>query len=730
MKSDGNKWFKKFALVTLAAVLLAAPIVAHAAPPPPVPPILDQDRFQSYVLNSPTPSVDVDFPVFGDCTDLVVQLNGVILTLNTDFTCASTSGGSDLTILPLPITDLVITFATQPTTNLPTVPPSSGTLTITGAWHPRDLVQPTSPGINRREFNQAVSTLIAAQREFYHFENNLPMGGQGSVAPGGNGQLAYYDGAGIALAGFTPTGDCAVTIPSILCGSIGGKAVTLGGAFSTSGAYPLAFTLTGITNLTLPQSGTLATTAPFTSGAAGLVPASGGGMANYLRADGTWTAPPGSASSALSVKSYGGAKGDTLSFADGAITSSTAAFSSASATFTSGDVGKVIRVVGAGSAGATLQTTISAYTSAHAVTLAANASTTVSAATYYYGTDDTTAIQNTITQALATGYPVYLDPGTYITTAALTVGAPLHIYGEGGLVSVIQPSGATDGIDISTATQLPTIFEKFGVSYASAANTGTYAISLTGTTGNGISSSIFRDMESLNAYECLYVSDAVAWNVDNLKCILYTKSGIAVQNASPGNGDAGDDKIVNSYIQGASQSGTSCIQWISSGSLHLVNNDCLTAQYGVNAELESGLTTGQLIIANNTFDGACASAALSFTRLGSTGTYSRVNVEGNGFNLCHIGVDVPTDANGTWLSQLDILGNYYYDDGSSGAYFAIIANAATGVVISDNTAQSTVSTDILIETGATVVGVVGPNIKLGTWTANGIGADMTTIAPN
>ena len=431
------------------------------------------------------------------------------------------------------------------------------------------------------------------------------MGGQGSVAPGGNGQLAYYDGAGIALAGFTPTGDCSITIPSILCGSIGGKAVTLGGPFSTSGAYALAFTLTGITNVTLPQSGTLATNALFTSGGAGLAPASGGGTANYLRADGTWDAPAGSAGSgALSVKSYGGAKGDTLSFADGAITSSTAAFSSASATFTSGDVGKVIRVVGAGSAGATLQTTISAYTDSHDVTLAADASTTVSAATYYYGTDDTTAIQNTITQALATGYPVYLDPGTYITTAALTVGAPLHIYGEGGLVSVIQPSGATDGIDISTATQLPTIFEKFGVSYASAANTSTYAISLTGTVGNGISSSIFRDMESLNAYDCLYVSDAGAWNVDNLKCILYTKVGITVQNASPGNGDAGDDKIVNSYIQGASQSGTSCIQWISSGSLHVVNNDCLTAQYGVNAELESGLTTGQLIIANNTFDGA------------------------------------------------------------------------------------------------------------------------------
>jgi hypothetical protein len=31
----------------------------------------------------------------------------------------------------------------------------------------------------------------------------------------------------------------------------------------------------------------------FTSGAKGLAPASGGGTTNFLRADGTWTAPPG-----------------------------------------------------------------------------------------------------------------------------------------------------------------------------------------------------------------------------------------------------------------------------------------------------------------------------------------------------------------------------------------------------------------------------------------------------
>lgn len=198
---------RRAGILALLAALLCAPLVARAqsGPPPPVPPILDENRFQSYTLVSPTPSVDVSFPIFGDCTDLVVALNGVSLVLNTDFTCASESGGSDLAILPLPITDMVVTFSSTPTTNLPNGYPSSGTLTITGAWHPRDLVQPTAPGINRREFNQDVSTLIAAQREFYYFENtyfqsivsNLPLNVGLSVILNGIPTGIFYDNNGI-----------------------------------------------------------------------------------------------------------------------------------------------------------------------------------------------------------------------------------------------------------------------------------------------------------------------------------------------------------------------------------------------------------------------------------------------------------------------------------------------------------------------------------------------------
>lgn len=61
------------------------------------------------------------------------------------------------------------------------------------------------------------------------------------------------------------SGDCAAGpgqgSQTITCLKVGGKAVTLGGALSTSGSYDLTLTLSGATNVTLPTTGTLATVA-------------------------------------------------------------------------------------------------------------------------------------------------------------------------------------------------------------------------------------------------------------------------------------------------------------------------------------------------------------------------------------------------------------------------------------------------------------------------------------
>lgn len=162
----------------------------------------------------------------------------------------------------------------------------------------------------------------------------------------------------------------------------------------------------------------------------------------------------------INVKDFG-ATGNGIGFLDGAISSGTPNFVSASSTFTAGDVGKAIFIDGAGAAGATLVTTISAYVSATAVTLAANASTTVSGADGNYGTDDTAAINAALTYAgsLSITRPVFpeygwvLDGGTtvvfpaglYMATDVLTV--PMNVSVEGaGKHSTVFRSSATEAV--------------------------------------------------------------------------------------------------------------------------------------------------------------------------------------------------------------------------------------------------------------------------------------------
>src|SRR5882757_1212743 len=125
-----------------------------------------------------------------------------------------------------------------------------------------------------------------------------------------------------------------------------------------------------------------------------------------------------------------GAKGDAKIVYDGAITTGTAIFTSATAAFTSGDIGKVITVAGAGAAAVALTTTISGFTNGTTVTLAVNASTTVSAAKTVYATDDTATIKSAIATAVTNCQTagtyradVWFQPKMYLCNGPLTLGS-------------------------------------------------------------------------------------------------------------------------------------------------------------------------------------------------------------------------------------------------------------------------------------------------------------------
>jgi hypothetical protein len=144
----------------------------------------------------------------------------------------------------------------------------------------------------------------------------------------------------------------------------------------------------------------------------------------------------------INVKDYPYlAKGDGVSGTDGNSIASNATFSSATAHWVSGDIGKTISIAGVGAAGATLTTTIASRNSATSVELTVVPSTTVAGtADYIYGTDDTIAIVAAI-NACPSGGTVLIPAGIFLVTDTLhrDVLTPWNIMGM-GLNSVIAPA--------------------------------------------------------------------------------------------------------------------------------------------------------------------------------------------------------------------------------------------------------------------------------------------------
>lgn len=164
--------------------------------------------------------------------------------------------------------------------------------------------------------------------------------------------------------------------------------------------------------------------------------------------------------------SHAGTFTGTTTNTDGAITSGANAFTSASATFTTADVNKIIKVTGAGATGGLLTTTISAFVSSTAVTLAANAGTTVSGAasyTYGYPADLTTTIS---------GY-------TSATSVTLTVNAATTVSGVDYEYGTEDSAAIQSAINAAGTNLGGTVFFPAGIYMIANSYTGTANAELT-----------------------------------------------------------------------------------------------------------------------------------------------------------------------------------------------------------------------------------------------------------
>lgn len=224
-------------------------------------------------------------------------------------------------------------------------------------------------------------------------------------------------------------------------------------------------------------------------------PAAGKGIAATASLAAQWYGQAAIGAWIFNVASYG-AVGDGKMVTDGAMATGSTTLTSATANFTSADVGKAVMVKGAGATNVTtLVTTISGFTNATTVTLAAaNASgSNVTSALVMWGTDDTAHIQAAINAALAYAavhgsakvfipvgagsfYAVagpLVTGGTTLGNAQLTLGAPVATTANKVVLTI---EGVTNGSGLEHWQQtVPQVggstLVSFGVFASSAAQT-------------------------------------------------------------------------------------------------------------------------------------------------------------------------------------------------------------------------------------------------------------------
>lgn len=127
---------------------------------------------------------------------------------------------------------------------------------------------------------------------------SVPPGGAGGGSAGPSGAVQFQLGTGMGGAsGFRVIGNS----PSLLLRLDGSLRVTGGDVAVGSGTVRVTPSGVDVGDGSIVNVATLVASAlaapAVTDTTAGLAPASGGGTANFLRADGTWAAPPGGASS-------------------------------------------------------------------------------------------------------------------------------------------------------------------------------------------------------------------------------------------------------------------------------------------------------------------------------------------------------------------------------------------------------------------------------------------------
>lgn len=445
-------------------------------------------------------------------------------------------------------------------------------------------------------------------------------------------------------------------------------------------------------------------------------------------------APCGAATPA----SFGAACNVTQVTGNTSIASGAATLTVVGASFTSNDVGKIISIPGAGptvnSIATSLNTTISVFTDATHVTVANNASNTLSAVskTVTYGTDDTSAFQTLFDSTASYTVDLTLTSSTKgcMFGSALTLSLPKRITGNGPSdLLFFRQQGTSTGANFITlnAAAANAILENFGIDFDIGGRVSSSGITIeyNASATNVVVRRVAFEGNIATAGYTSTVMDNIPNETQLIDNYIHGYNGYIFRAASKASNVLIDG---NRIVNGPKNSVGYGIAFLSSGQtgamggLRIVNNNIdfsnlATADQTVGIYVFGGDTTransyNNVVIANNLLVGTSGTTTTISAGVLVTQAYNVV-IANNSIKFFGEGIGTGNVVNDT------ISNNSLYGNGT----YSIESNGDTGVAIVGNTAQSDGFSSFGITCENMINGVIAGNTVDGTASAaayNGI----------
>jgi hypothetical protein len=342
-------------------------------------------------------------------------------------------------------------------------------------------------------------------------------------------------------------------------------------------------------------------------------------------------------------------------------------------------------------------------------------------------TDDTAALQAAVDAAIANEGRLFIPPGDYLISAQIDIDGPIHIEGHcsPGETTSLVPNSTY--IKATTATQdVFRIDTDQAVAIRDLAIGSTVAKTLgaaihvgdttSGSIGNQLSR--FENILFRDPYIGINSVEAARWKMLYCEVEGPKEAGVKIDNTL--SEDSGDIQIVGNNFSGPVGDG---IQYHSAGSLRVVGNKFLGGQRQFDLNLRDAVTTSQLVITGNAFDGAVVNSIRLTHQGASPGLFTEVSIVGNVFtsneDATHIELDRATNH---LLSRIIIEGNVIFL-GVSGTCISLNNPRRLMVMGNHMAGPGGVVTGISITGTIEFVVFIGPN------NFDGLGTNIVNAGP-